>query len=97
MRELKLFLYPPVDPITGEKSAESNRVLLDRMRHCDAPGKWMRVDCTALMCEHSVDLSAQEAEPALVCPEDQGSGRGPKSWTELFEQLVSTSVNGGAQ
>lgn len=46
------YRYPPVDPATGEISADDNAILMGQMRHCDLPDKHRNPECVEIMHDH---------------------------------------------
>jgi hypothetical protein len=60
--------YPPVDPTTGEISAQDHAVLMGSMRHCDTPARFRRETCTHTMDNHGFIDTLEGGH--TVCPGD---------------------------
>lgn len=66
--EVGYWRYPPVDPRTGEISAERNAISLGQIRHCDTPPRFARAECTAKMHDHGFIDTLEGGH--TVCPGD---------------------------
>ncbi|MGW4488388.1 hypothetical protein ACWEOE_31655 [Amycolatopsis sp. NPDC004368] len=66
--EVGYWRYPPIDPDTGEISAADNAISLGKLRHCDAPSKFRRPECAAVMDDHGWIDTLEGGH--TVCPGD---------------------------
>lgn len=90
------FRHPPVDPDTGQISAEETAILMGGMRHCDVPHPFRRAECTRIMRDHG-HVDAPEGmhhvwHGEIVCPGDMvlvlSDGRAGYVWhPEIFAKF----------
>lgn len=66
--DVRLFRYPPVDPVSGEISAADDAILMGRMKHSEVPERFRRETCHALMGEHGYIDTLEGGH--TVCPGD---------------------------
>jgi len=62
-----LYRHPPVDPITGQVSADDDAISMGQMRHCDVPERFRRLDCTNVMDDHGWKDDGTR-DGVTVCP-----------------------------
>lgn len=67
-RAVGLYRHPPVDPDTGEISANDDAILLGQLRHCDTPERFRRMTCTVPMEDHGWIDTLEGGH--TVCPGD---------------------------
>lgn len=66
-RTVGYYRFPPVDPITGDVSAEDDSISMGQMKHCDLPGRHRRADCTDIMHDHFyIDVGTRAG--VVLCP-----------------------------
>lgn len=63
-----MYRYPPVDPFTGEISANSEAVSMGELRHCETPERFRRKECGYLMDDHGWIDTLEGGH--TVCPGD---------------------------
>lgn len=61
------FCHPPVDPVTGEVSAEDDSILMGEMRHCDLPESRRLLTCMYPMWMHRW-ISNGTPRGVVICP-----------------------------
>jgi len=66
--DVKRWLYPTVNPVTGSISCAPDAIAMDDMRHCDVPEKFRRSTCTHPMSEHGWIDTMEGGH--TVCPGD---------------------------
>lgn len=73
-RDVDYYRHPPVDPHTGEVSADDDSISMGQMRHCDVPEPHRRAECTEIMDDHGWIDNFTKEKPGLigetVCPGD---------------------------
>lgn len=69
-RDVDYYRHPPVDPETGQVSADKNAISMGELRHCDpaVPERFRRTTCTALMNDHGYISTLEGGH--TVCPAD---------------------------
>lgn len=62
-----LYRHPPVDPVTGEVSADDDAILMGELEHNAVPERFRNPNCTAVMDDHGW-LDDGSPDGVTVCP-----------------------------